>query len=97
MKIETSSVQHPIAGAQPGSRIDGAAASGAAANPAGPEKDVVDLSSAARHLSNLHSSGDDINIERVNELRAAIASGQLKINPDHIADAVIASARDLLK
>src|SRR3546814_7307765 len=65
-----------MAGAQPGSRIDGTAASGAATGAAAPGKDVVDLSSAARHLSNLQNSGNDINIERVNELRAAIASGR---------------------
>src|SRR3546814_4997046 len=83
LKIETTSAQHPIAGDQPGSRIDGTAASGAAAGAAAPGKDVVDLSSAARHLSNLQNSGNDINIERVNALSAAIASGQLQLHTDH--------------
>lgn len=94
MKVETTSVQHPIAGTTSATRSTGAPE---AATAAAPGKSVVDLSSAARQLSNLQNSDNDINVERVNALRDAIASGQLKINPDQIADAVIASARELLK
>ncbi|MFQ6687328.1 flagellar biosynthesis anti-sigma factor FlgM, partial [Bordetella pertussis] len=41
--------------------------------------------------------GSDIDVERVAAIRAAIASGQLRIDPTRIADSLIASARDLLK
>ncbi|MEO6986091.1 MAG: flagellar biosynthesis anti-sigma factor FlgM [Paralcaligenes sp.] len=58
---------------------------------------AVDLSAAARQLSQLQNSDNDINGPRVNELRAAIAAGQLKIDPSRIADGLIASVRDLLK
>lgn len=94
MKIETSSVQHPVVGTKSATRASGASE---AATSAAAGKSAVDLSPAARQLSNLQNSDNDINVERVNALRDAIASGQLKINPDQIADAVIASARELLK
>jgi negative regulator of flagellin synthesis FlgM len=60
-------------------------------------KGAVDLSSTARHLANLQNSDNDINVVRVNEIRDALASGQLKIDPSRIADGLIASVRDLLK
>jgi len=97
LKIDTSSAQPPIAGPKSGSRLDGSASAGGQSAGSVSTSDVVDLSPAARQLSNLQNSDNDINVERVSELRDAIASGQLQINPDRIADAVIASARDLLK
>jgi negative regulator of flagellin synthesis FlgM len=57
----------------------------------------VDLSPAARHLAGLQSSDNDINVARVQEIRDALASGQLKIDPSRIADGLLASVRDLLK
>lgn len=60
-------------------------------------KGAVDLSATARHLSNLQNSDNDVNVARVNEIRDALASGQLKIDPSRIADGLIASVRDLLK
>ena len=60
-------------------------------------KSAVDLSPAARHLANLQEGGNDINVARVQEIRDALASGQLKIDPTRIADGLLASVRDLLK
>jgi negative regulator of flagellin synthesis FlgM len=57
----------------------------------------VGLSSAARHLSSLENSDNDVNMERVNQIRDAIASGELKMDPSRIADGLLASVRDLLK
>lgn len=56
----------------------------------------VALSSTARHLAQLSDADQDINIVRVNEIRNALADGTLKINPERIADSLIASARELL-
>jgi negative regulator of flagellin synthesis FlgM len=67
------------------------------ANAPGSGKGAVDLSAAARHLSNLQNSDNDINVARVQEIRDALASGQLKIDPSRIADGLLASVRDLLK
>lgn len=66
-------------------------------SPSAASKGTVDLSSTARHLSNLQNSDNDINVVRVNQIRDALASGQLKIDPSRIADGLIASVRDLLK
>ncbi|OXR49705.1 MULTISPECIES: flagellar biosynthesis anti-sigma factor FlgM [unclassified Pusillimonas] len=67
-------------------------------NNAGPTgKSAVDLSSTARHLSSLENSDNDINMERVQQIRDAIAAGELKVNPERIADSLLASARELLK
>ena len=51
----------------------------------------------ARHLSSLESTENDVNVARVQEIRDALASGQLKIDPSRIADGLLASVRDLLK
>lgn len=56
----------------------------------------VELSSTARHLAQLSSADGDINLVRVNEIRDALAQGTLKINPERIADGLIASAQELV-
>ncbi len=60
-------------------------------------KSAVDLSSTARHLSSLENSENDINMARVQQIRDAIAAGELKVNPERIADSLLSSARELLK
>ena len=57
----------------------------------------VALSTASRQLLALQEGGSDINVERVHAIRAAIASGELKIDATRIADSLIASAQELLK
>lgn len=93
MKIQTTPPQTPLSGVKAGSRP--ATGPAPAAGAAG--RSVVDLSPAARQLSNLQNSDNDIDVERVDALRAAIASGQLTVDPGRVADKIIASARDLLK
>lgn len=58
---------------------------------------AVDLSPAARHLASLNDSEADIQTARVQQIRDALASGDLKIDPSRIADGLLASVRDLLK
>lgn len=60
-------------------------------------KGSVDLSAAARHLSLLQDGTADIDQARVEQIRNAITSGRLKIDPARIADGILASARELLK
>ncbi|HLS41786.1 MAG TPA: flagellar biosynthesis anti-sigma factor FlgM [Paenalcaligenes sp.] len=57
----------------------------------------VDLSTTARQLQQLQSSEHDIDIERVQAVKDAIAAGKLRIDTSRIADSLIASARELLK
>ncbi|RSE92602.1 flagellar biosynthesis anti-sigma factor FlgM [Achromobacter aegrifaciens] len=68
-----------------------------ASSASGSSSSQVALSSASRKLLALQDGSNDINVERVAAIRAAIASGQLKIDTGRIADSLIASARDLLK
>ena len=58
---------------------------------------AVDLSPAARHLASLNDSSADIQAARVQQIRDALASGELTIDPSRIADGLLASVRDLLK
>lgn len=98
MKITSSPLKTPAARNVAGSRVDGvnqANVPSSGASSAG--KGTVGLSAAARHLAGLQGGEGDINVARVNEIRDALASGQLKIDPSRIADGLIASVRDLLK
>ncbi|HEY9572306.1 MAG TPA: flagellar biosynthesis anti-sigma factor FlgM [Pusillimonas sp.] len=96
MKITSPSLKGPTASPIASGRNDAAGASVSSATTAG-SNGKVDLSAAARHLSNLQNSDNDVNVARVQEIRDAIASGQLKIDPSRIADGLLASVRDLLK
>ena len=61
--------------------------------------DSVELTSASLKLSAIESSlgGQPvIDSARVNEIRQAIAEGKFKINPDAIADKLVASVKELL-
>ncbi|PLC52214.1 flagellar biosynthesis anti-sigma factor FlgM [Pollutimonas nitritireducens] len=95
MKITSPAITSTARTSVAGSRTDGVTR--ASASSPSSSKGAVDLSSTARHLSNLQNSDGDINVARVNEIRDALASGQLKIDPSRIADGLIASVRDLLK
>lgn len=61
-----------------------------------PSSAAVDFSAAARQLNQLQSTQNDIDLERVQQLRQAIADGTLEMDTSRIADRIIASARDLL-
>lgn len=58
---------------------------------------AVELSSTARHLQQAQSSSNDINVELVQNLRAAIANGTMEIDTNRIVDSLLASTRELLK
>ena len=62
-----------------------------------PSSSAVALSSTARHLQQVQSSAGDIDVSRVQALRDAIANGTMEINPEQIADKLIADPRELLK
>lgn len=97
MKITSTPLKNQLASSIAASRSPRADKGGAPAGAGGGGKAAVDLSPAARHLANLHNSENDIDVAKVQELRAAIASGELKVDTSRIADSLIASARELLK
>lgn len=64
-----------------------------------PVDDNVELTSSSLKLSALEGNlGGQAVIDsaRVNEIRQAIAEGKFKINPDAIADKLVASVKELL-
>ena len=97
MKITSNTLKSQLASSIAASRTQRAAKGDTATGAAGGGKAAVDLSAAARHLAGLQNGENDINVAKVQELRAAIASGDLKIDTSRIADSLIASARELLK
>jgi len=95
LKINSTSSNPLLSGVAGGTRGD--TASHAASGSATSNRAAVDLSPAARHLAALNDGSADIQAERVQQIRDALASGQLKIDPSKIADGLLASVRDLLK
>ncbi|GAA4410319.1 hypothetical protein GCM10011450_24680 [Advenella faeciporci] len=53
----------------------------------------VDLSPVARDLT---SSDNDVDLERVQAIRQALANGTLNINPTRIAEGILQDAIDIL-
>ncbi len=95
MKINTT-LARPVT-ANPVPRSDGALGQPYGASGSNASSAQVALSGASRQLLALQEGGSDIDIERVAAIRAAIASGQLRIDPSRIADSLIASAKELIK
>ena len=96
MKITSNTLKSQLASSVAATR-NARVASGAPAAAGGEKAAAVDLSSAARHLASLQNDSGDIDVAKVQELRDAIASGQLKVDTSRIASGLIASARELLK
>lgn len=94
MKINSSSSNTLINGVPGNSRHDSSPAS---AGSTSKNRADVDLSPAARQLAALNDDSADIRTERVQQIRDALASGELTIDPGRIADSLLASVRDLLK
>lgn len=94
MKVQSTSTNPLLNGLNGGARTDKRSSSSAESSS---NTSSVDLSPAARHLASLNNSDADIRSERVQELRDALASGDLTIDPDRIAEGLLSSIKDLLK
>jgi negative regulator of flagellin synthesis FlgM len=72
--------------------------SGAAtAKPAGTAAgERVEISSLSARLQEVGSGEAPIDAQRVAEIKQAISEGRFQINPERIADGLIASVRDML-
>ena len=96
MKIESS--PKPLVG-DPGSVRTNAAKTGSGArSSAAPETDVElsSLSTQLQKIESSQSSAQPVNVERVAEIRQAIAQGDFKIDAGKIADGLIESVRQML-
>ena len=95
MKINSTSSNPLLNGVAGGTRGD--TTSHASSGTVASGRTAVDISPAARHLAALNDGDADVQAERVQQIRDALASGELKIDPSKIADGLLASVRDLLK
>lgn len=57
---------------------------------------IVSISASTMALSAVPQEEAPFNAARVEVIRAAIAAGSFSVNPDNIADGLIASVRELL-
>lgn len=92
MKISSSSPQTKLSALGSARESRSQAVSGQAQS-----GQAVDLSATARQLSALSSGAHDVDMQKVQAIRDAIAKGELKIDTSRIADSLLASARELLK
>ncbi|AYN20356.1 flagellar biosynthesis anti-sigma factor FlgM [Alcaligenes aquatilis] len=95
MKISPSSLKTPLAETSAAERSTSSSRAHQAYNSGSTNE--VDFSAAARQLNSLQDSSADVDMQKVQALREAIAAGELKIDTSRIADSLIASVRDLLK
>jgi negative regulator of flagellin synthesis FlgM len=95
LKVNSTSSNPLLNGVAGNTRSD--STSHASAGSAGSNRSEVDLSPAARQLAALNNSDADVQTARVQQIRDALASGELKIDPARIADGLLASVRELLK
>jgi negative regulator of flagellin synthesis FlgM len=58
--------------------------------------DNVTLSPKAQALSGQFSGGGVFDADKVNQIKAAIASGQFQVNPEKIAEGLIDTVKDLI-
>lgn len=108
MKIESSTPDSYIgsvaggpqkaAEQRPNVGAEAAAAAGAAARPAAPGVTVSLSASTTQALSGAGSSGGSevFNTEKVEAMKAAIADGSFKANPEAIADKLLSNAAEML-
>lgn len=92
MKI--NSAISSLGGLPESSRPKGTAATPPRSGSASTER--VDISSLSARLQEVSSGEAPVNAERVAEIKQAIAEGRFQINPERIADGLLASVRDML-
>jgi negative regulator of flagellin synthesis FlgM len=56
----------------------------------------VDISSLSARLQEVGAGEAPVNAQRVAEIKQAISEGRFQINPERIADGLLASVRDML-
>lgn len=58
--------------------------------------DRVDISAASTRLHESAASASPVDAQRVAEIKQAISEGRFKINPERIADGLLASVSEML-
>jgi negative regulator of flagellin synthesis FlgM len=94
MTVKISSSPPSVGGVQDSGRARGPAAPTPQAGAASSER--VDISSLSARLQEVGAGEAPVNAQRVAEIKQAIAEGRFQINPERIADGLLASVRDML-
>lgn len=58
--------------------------------------DSVTLSSGAQALAGSQAASGTFDAKKVEEIKAAIASGQFRVNPERVADGLIDTVKELI-
>lgn len=74
----------------------GGAASVATASAGAAAQNTEATLSGAQSVESVLASTPIVNVERVAEIKRAIAEGRFQVNPDRIADGLLQSVRDML-
>jgi negative regulator of flagellin synthesis FlgM len=94
MTVKISNSTPSVGGVQDSGRARGPAAPTPQAGSASSER--VDISSLSARLQEVGGGEAPVNAQRVAEIKQAIAEGRFQINPERIADGLLASVRDML-
>lgn len=99
MKIDSnkpaSTTSAPAGPARARAGQGGAASVATAGAGAAPQNTEATLS-GAQNVESVLASTPVVNVERVAEIKRAIAEGRFQVNPDRIADGLLQSVRDML-
>ena len=94
MKTNSFNSSLPISTAQDTGRSRGPAAT--PQKPGSGTSERVDISSLSARIQEVGAGEAPVNAQRVAEIKQAISEGRFQINPERIADGLLASVRDML-
>jgi negative regulator of flagellin synthesis FlgM len=94
MTVKITSAPPSIGGSQSSERARAPAA--VPQRPASGSVERVDISSLSARLQEVGAGEAPVNAQRVAEIKQAISEGRFQINPERIADGLLASVRDML-
>lgn len=94
MKTNSFNSSLPISTAQDTGRSRGPVAT--PQKPATGAGERVDISSLSARIQEVGAGEAPVNAQRVAEIKQAISEGRFQINPERIADGLLASVRDML-
>jgi negative regulator of flagellin synthesis FlgM len=92
--VKINSATPSIGSAPDSGRTRGPAA--AQSRPDAGSAERVDISSLSARLQEVGAGEAPVNAQRVAEIKLAISEGRFQINPERIADGLLASVRDML-